>query len=63
MTQRFPWSRLTEIAQAPPVEPVSFPRREEVALLKRTLQKIRQALRFRAEAPGPEPGRCRPHGS
>lgn len=53
MTQSFPCSRLAEIAEAAPVEPVSFPSREETALLKRTLQKIRKALRFHGEAPGP----------
>lgn len=59
MTQRFPWSRLEEIVEAPPVEPVSFPGREEVALLKRSLQRIRHALGLRGGPPEPATRRQR----
>jgi hypothetical protein len=61
MTQRFPWSRLAEIAEAPRVEPVCFPGREEIATLKRCLRRMREALGVRGESPAAEtePGRRR----
>ena len=44
MTHSFPLSRLAEIEQAAPVEPVSFPTVVEVAVLRRTLKRIGEAL-------------------
>lgn len=52
MTHSFPWSRLAEIAEAAPIEPVSFPTCVEVAALRRTLKRLRQTL---AAPVGPEP--------
>lgn len=57
MTHRFHVSRLAEIAEAAPVEPVSFPGRNEVAALRRTLRRWRDALARRAAAePAPTAG-------
>jgi hypothetical protein len=44
MTRSFHVSRLAEIAEALPVEPVSFPGRGEVATLRRTLKRWRGLL-------------------
>lgn len=44
MTHSFHWSRLAEIDEAAPVEPVSFPTRAEVATLRRNLKRLRSVL-------------------
>jgi hypothetical protein len=44
MTHSFHWSRLAEIDEAAPVEPVSFPTRSEVAALRRNLKRLRGLL-------------------
>lgn len=44
MTHSFHWSRLAEIDEAAPVEPVAFPTRSEVALLRRNLKRLRSQL-------------------
>lgn len=44
MTHSFYWSRLAEIEEAAPVEPVSFPTRSEVAALRRNLKRLRGLL-------------------
>jgi len=57
MTHRFHVSRLAEIAEAAPVEPVSFPGRNEIAVLRRTLRRWRDVLVKRAAAePAPTAG-------
>lgn len=59
MTRSFHVSRLAEIAEAAPVEPVSFPGRAEVATLRRTLKRWRGLLAKRrvttVQGPGTEP--------
>lgn len=44
MTHSFHWSRLVEIDEAAPVEPVSFPTRSDVAVLRRNLKRLRSLL-------------------
>jgi hypothetical protein len=44
MTHSFHWSRLAEIDEAAPVDPVPFPTRTEVDVLKRTLKRLRETL-------------------
>ena len=44
MTHSFHWSRLAEIDEAVPIEPVPFPTRTEVDVLRRTLKRLRQTL-------------------
>ncbi|MFG6464380.1 hypothetical protein ACG04Q_22615 [Roseateles sp. DXS20W] len=44
MTHSFHWSRLAEIDEAAPVEPVSFPTRSEVVALRRNLKRLRSLL-------------------
>ncbi|HEY9109468.1 MAG TPA: hypothetical protein VIN58_22560 [Roseateles sp.] len=50
MTHRFHVSRLAEIAEAAPVEPVSFPGRNQIVALRRTLRRWRGAPARRAAA-------------
>jgi hypothetical protein len=60
MTHAFPASRLDEIAEAAPVQPVSFPGAAQVARVRQTLGRIRSLL---VPPAGPrERGlpRCRP---
>ncbi len=44
MTHRFPWSRLAEIAEAPPMPRVPFPTTADVARVRQTLAVVRQML-------------------
>lgn len=44
MTHSFHWSRLVEIDEAAPVEPVPFPTRSDVAVLRRNLKRLRSLL-------------------
>lgn len=44
MTRSFHVARLAEIAEAVPVEPVSFPGRAKIATLRRTLKRWRSLL-------------------
>ena len=44
MTHRFHVSRLAEIDEAAPVEPVSFPGSSKIAAIKRTLKRLRGLL-------------------
>ena len=56
MTQRFPRSRLAEIAEAAPVQPVAFPNREEIAVMRCSLQRMRELFgRPVADPSGPDP--------
>jgi hypothetical protein len=55
MTQSFHSSRLDEIAEAGPVQPVAFPTGEEVALLRRNLRHLRGQPAGNAREPGAEP--------
>ncbi|WP_157281209.1 MULTISPECIES: hypothetical protein [unclassified Roseateles] len=45
MTQSFDRSRLAEIAEAPPMPRVAFPGREEIAVMRRSLRRIRELLK------------------
>lgn len=54
MTHAFPGSRLAEIAEAPPVQPVSFPAAAQVARVRHTLARLRALLA--PEAPRQERG-------
>lgn len=45
MTQSFDRSRLAEIAKAPPMPRVSFPGREEIAAMRRSLRRIQELLK------------------
>lgn len=44
MTHAFPCSRLAEIAEAAPVQPVSFPAAAQVHVIRVTLHRIREML-------------------
>jgi len=53
MTRSFHVSRLAEIAEAAPVEPVSFPGRDEISALRRTLKRLRGLLARKQKTPKP----------
>jgi hypothetical protein len=55
MTHSFPWSRLAEIADAAPVQPVAFPGCDEVVVLRRTLAQMRELLMLHGAGSGAEP--------
>ncbi|RZL38899.1 MAG: hypothetical protein EOP35_04780 [Rubrivivax sp.] len=62
MTRSFHVSRLAEIDEAAPVEPVSFPGRVEINLLRRTLKRWQDALGRKTTSVAPvvkPPGRSR----